>query len=246
MLKELKRFALPKEELYLKKEIWAILEKTGLEDLSQALSPYPPSKRISYLIGAFLHPQEEVRWKAIFAFGLSVSQLAEGDLEKARIVIRRLMWMLNEESGGMAWGVGEAFAEALYNSETLNKEYLQIYVSYIWPEGNYLEFPPAQRGVIWGVGRLAQKYREDLLKISAHNYLIYHFTSLDPMVVFLSLWSFSFFREVITVERELISQAFQFIEEKNTAPLFFDGKEIKTWTVSHLKKLYNFVYSRVG
>ncbi|MFN3567284.1 MAG: DVU0298 family protein [Caldimicrobium sp.] len=216
-----------------------MLERTGLESLSQALSSIPPSKRVSYLIGAFLHPKEEVRWKAIIAFGLSVSEIAEMDLEKARILIRRLMWMLNEESGSMAWGVGEGFAEALYHSELLKREYLQIYVSYIWPEGNYLEFPPAQRGIIWGIGRLAQKYKEDLIKISAPNYLTYHFNSVDPLVVFLSLWSFSFFKEVITLKEELLVKAFRLLEVKTLTPMFFDGKEIKTWTLSQLKKLYN-------
>lgn len=102
--------------------------------------------------------------KQFYAFGKSVALLAEEDLEKAKIIIRRLMWMLNEESGGMAWGVGEAFAEALYHSLPLKIHYLQIFLSYIWPEGNYLEFPPAQRGVLWGIGRLSQKYKEDLAK----------------------------------------------------------------------------------
>lgn len=180
-----------------------------------------------------------MRWKAIYAFGLILNKVAEEDLEKARIVIRRLMWMLNEESGGMAWGVGEGFAEALYRTEALKKEYLQIYLSYIWPEGNYLEFPPAQRGILWGTGRLAQKYREDLLKLSAPEYLIFHLNSTDFLVVFFSLWSLSYFKGAISIEKELLSSAFQFLEKNRTSVLFFDGKEIKTLSFEDLKKLYS-------
>jgi len=194
---------------------------------------------VSFLIGAFLHPKEEVRWKAIFAFGFTTAEIAEQDLERARIIIRRLMWMLNEESGGMAWGVGEAFAEALYQSEALKKEYLQIYVSYIWPEGNYLEYPPAQRGFLWGIGRLAQKYPEDLMKIHAPEYLLLHLESPDPLVIFYSLWSLSFFKERLDLKvySEKISKAIQFLKEKLPQHFFFDGEALKIYQIEDLKTL---------
>lgn len=239
MLRELRSFVLLSEG-YLKGKIWSILENTGLEELKEALRPYPPGKRVSFLIGAFLHPKEEIRWKAIYAFGFTVAQIGELDLERARIVIRRLIWMLNEESGGMAWGVGEAFAEALYNSEALKREYLQIYVSYIWPEGNYLEYPPAQRGIIWGVGRLSQKYLKDLIKISAHEHVIYHLTSVDPLVVFYSLWALSFFKEAIDLKdlEGKINQALSFVERSLPEQLMFDGNTIKVYKSSELKTLF--------
>ncbi|PMP97187.1 MAG: hypothetical protein C0169_03765, partial [Thermodesulfobacterium geofontis] len=162
--------------VYLKKEVWNILEKEDLKDLLKSLNNLPHTKIVSFLIGAFLHPKEEVRWKAIIGLGYIVSQIANKNLERARVIIRRLLWMLNEESGGMAWGVPEGFAEAMYNHDVLKNEYLSIFISYIWntedtlkyKADNYLEFPPAQRGVIWGIGRLAQKYRIDLLEKDAH------------------------------------------------------------------------------
>jgi len=180
-----------------------------------------------------------VRWKAIFAFGFTTAEIAEQDLERARIIIRRLMWMLNEESGGMAWGVGEAFAEALYQSEALKREYLQINVSYIWPEGNYLEYPPSQRGILWGIGRLAQKYPEDLVKIHAPEYLLLHLESPDPLVVFYSLWSLSLFKESLDLKAHLerILKALQFLEEKLVQHFFFDGKALKTYQIEDLKSL---------
>ncbi len=150
-------------------------------------------------------------------------------MEKARILIRRLMWMLNEESGSMAWGVGEAFGEALYHSEPLKREYLQIYLSYIWPEGNYLEFPPAQRGILWGIGRLSQKYEEELWKLSAPQYLLYHLNSRDPWVLFFSLWSLTFFKKRLDFNSysALFKKVFNFFKEHLPEGLFFDGKTIK-------------------
>lgn len=152
------------------------------------------------------------------------------------------MWMLNEESGGMAWGVGEAFAEALYHSLPLKIHYLQIFLSYIWPEGNYLEFPPAQRGVLWGIGRLSQKYKEDLTKMSAPSYLVYHLSSPDLLVIFFSLWSLSFFRDVLAENKNIIQKSFSSLENLKTKVLLFDGKEIKPYSQEDLKELYSQTY----
>ncbi|MCD6489998.1 MAG: hypothetical protein J7K20_04660 [Thermodesulfobacterium sp.] len=235
--------------VYLKKEVWNILEKENINNALISLNKFPPTKVVSPLIGAFLHVKEEVRWKAIIAFGYMVSRIAEKELEKARVVIRRLIWILNEESGGMAWGVPEGFAEALYNHEILKNEYLSIFVSYIWntedtqkyKADNYLEFPPAQRGVIWGLGRLAQKYKNELLTKKAHFHLYKHLiSSPDLAVKFLSLWSLNNlfpFPEDFKINLRKVQKTIELLEKENFSYLMFDGKEITQKHISHLKKL---------
>ncbi len=235
--------------VYLKKEVWNILEKEDIDSALNSLNKFPPTKVVSLLIGAFLHVKEEVRWKAVIAFGYVVSRIAEIELEKARIVIRRLIWMLNEESGGMAWGVPEGFAEALYNHEVLKNEYLSIFVSYIWntedtqkyKADNYLEFPPAQRGVIWGLGRLAQKYRNELLEKKTHFHLYQHLiSSPDLAVKFLSLWSLNNlfpFPKDFKLNPQKVQKTIELLEKENFSYLMFDGKEIARKHISHLKKL---------
>ena len=47
-------------------------------------------------------------------------------------------------------------AEILAASGELAKEYTPILVSYTRQDGNYLEHVSLQRGLIWGIGRLAQ------------------------------------------------------------------------------------------
>lgn len=238
---------------YLKKKVWSILEKEDLNDLLKSLNNLPHAKIVSFLIGAFLHPKEEVRWKAIIGFGYIVSQIANKDLERARIIIRRLIWMLNEESGGMAWGVPEGFAEAMYNHEVLKNEYLSIFISYIWntedtlkyKADNYLEFPPAQRGVIWGIGRLAQKYKEDLLKKETHSHVYKHLIeSPDLAVKFLSLWSLNNlfpFPENFKIDSQKIENVINLLTQKNFSYLMFDGEKIIKKHISNLKEDLKFL-----
>ncbi|MFZ8831077.1 MAG: DVU0298 family protein [Thermodesulfobacteriaceae bacterium] len=215
-----------------------MLERVDLKELPQAFGVYPPSSIVSYFIGAFLHRDEHVRWKAVYAFGLTVAKIAEAEMERARIIIRRLMWMLNEESGGMGWGVGEGYAEALFHSEKLKNEYLQLYLSYLWPEGNYLEFPPAQRGFAWGIGRLAQRYEEEVIKLSGHEYLVLHLSSEDPTVSFLSLWSLMQFKSLRkSLKKEDYFEALERLKHLDWKVLLFDGKTIKTYTPQDLESL---------
>ncbi|NPA39848.1 MAG: HEAT repeat domain-containing protein [Thermodesulfobacteria bacterium] len=233
-----------KRKFYLKTEVWEILEATeDIKSTIQKLSQYPVEKVISPLIGAFCHKNEVVKWKAVTAFGYFTAKIAEKEMERARIIIRRLMWMLNEESGGMAWGVPEGYAEALYNSPALAKEYLPIFVSYLWntesigkyKADNYLEFVPAQRGVVWGLGRLAPKYKKELLAERADSHLREHLNSPDDVVKLLSVWALLEFKDPeVLPGKDLLVSLLTSIQSKST--LIFDGEKIREITSKELLK----------
>jgi hypothetical protein len=112
--------------------------------------------------------------------------MADEDMESARVVVRRLMWNLNDESGGIGWGSPEAMAEILTCHDGLAKEYAHILISYTREDGNYLEHKALQRGLIWGIGRLAQ-VSPHLLK-EAVQYLFPYLESTDATVRGLAAW----------------------------------------------------------
>ncbi len=85
-------------------------------------------------------------------------------MEKARIVLRRIMWNLNDESGGIGWGSPEAMGEILGQSPELAREFNSILFSYLDPDGNYLEHEMLQRGVLWGIGTYLESNPQDLNK----------------------------------------------------------------------------------
>lgn len=120
-----------------------------------ALKQLPPRRVVNPLFSFFYSSDLLLRWRAVSAMGAVVAALADDEMESARVVMRRLLWNLNDESGGIGWGSPEAIGEITARSAPLAREFAPLLASYVRPDGNFLEHPILQRGVLWGLGRLA-------------------------------------------------------------------------------------------
>jgi hypothetical protein len=120
------------------------------------LAKLPARQVVNPLFSFFCSTDPTVRWRAVTAMGVVMTTLASAEMEAARVVMRRMIWQLNEESGGIGWGIPEAMGETMARHGGLAEEYAHMLVSYIQEDGNFLEHVPLQRGVLWGLGRLAQ------------------------------------------------------------------------------------------
>lgn len=118
--------------------------------------------------------------------GRIVTCLADEDMESARVIVRRLMWNLNDESGGIGWGSPEAMGEILASHEGLAREYAPILISYAREDGNFQENEIMQRGVLWGIGRLASVF--PTLTGEASPYIIAFLDSSDASVRAHAAW----------------------------------------------------------
>jgi len=164
----------------LRQRVHELLGSEDLEQVLKELRKIPLRKAINPLISAFYDSDPNLRLKAISAFGQVVADLANEDMESARVVMRRLMWMLNDESGGIGWGAPEAMAEAMACHPRIAEEYAHILLSYIREDGNFLEYGPLRRGTLWGIGRLAQVHPELLIKLDAARYIRPYLEDDDP------------------------------------------------------------------
>ena len=145
----------------LRKLVRSLLESPDFEEVLKRID-IAPERMINPLLCFLFETNEVIRWRAVRGIGITVSAMAENALEPARTIMRRLIWSLNDESGGIGWGAPEAMGEIMAGNETLAGEYYRILVSYIDDEGNPLENDELERGVMWGIDRLAQK-RPELL-----------------------------------------------------------------------------------
>ena len=160
-----------------------VLDLLGSEEPDSALEVLcrMPLLRVINSLFSFLYStDEQIRWRAITAMGAAVTRLAHEDMEQARVIMRRLMWNLNDESGGIGWGSPEAMGEILACHELLANEYAPVLISYARKDGNYLELEMLQRGLLWGIARLSQ-VRPSLVQGAVSHFMQY-LQSIDPAV----------------------------------------------------------------
>jgi hypothetical protein len=132
-------------------------EYDGLLELSAAHG----GKVSNSLISLASDLDEERRWRAILALGLVTARMYDRDPEQARRVVRQLIWNLNEESGGIGWGMPEAFGEILARQGELAEEYAPLLAGDLLEEATCLEPEPLQIGVVWALGRV-KKFSQEI------------------------------------------------------------------------------------
>lgn len=139
----------------LKKEIHTLLAAPGIQTRLASLEAFPARQIVNPLFSFLYHLEPMIKWHAVTAMGHVVAGLADTDMESARVIMRRMIWNLNDESGGIGWGSPEAMGECSARHTGIAGEYHRILVSYIRPDGNFLEHPELQKGLLWGLARLA-------------------------------------------------------------------------------------------
>jgi len=179
----------------MKKEILALLEESSPPEIFSGLERYPQDRLANALFSAICSTRERTRWNAVFAFGQLAANLAVADLEPVRIIMRRFLWSLNDESGGIGWGAPEAMAEIMFRLEPIRKEFLHMLLSYVledgeelYQDGNFIELPFLQRGVLWGIMRLAAEYPDEILAAFDPTNLGFYLESPDSHVVALAIF----------------------------------------------------------
>ena len=196
----------------------------GFEEIRQL----PPRKAVGPLFSYMCSLDELVKWRAVTAMGIIISDLATSDLESARVVMRQFIWNLNDESGGIGWGCPESMAEAMACNEKLAAEYGCILISYIRPDGNYLEHEGLQRGVLWGVGRLAHAWPEGMR--TAAEFLLPYMSSGDPNLRGLAVWAVS-----PVLNAEAIHRLQQLSDDRAGLMLYRSGQLVQ-YSVGQLAK----------
>ncbi len=143
-----------------KDEICNLMLKDDFPSKLDQLYRYPQKRLVNSLISLLYSSDKLVKERAVLALGFVVSNMAKKDFEYARVVMRRLMLSLTEESGGIGWGAPEAMGEIMSRNFRLAEEYHQILISYMPGGGNDLEFEELQKDVIAGLQRLAGSFPE--------------------------------------------------------------------------------------
>ncbi len=205
-----------------------------------ALKEMPPRPTLRVLLSLLSHSDEDLRMGAAMAIGIQVARLVqeEEDNARAREIVRRLFWSLNEESGSSGWGAAEAIGEIMANCEELAHEYAHLLVHVLEAgHGSHGYHASIVRGVLHGIARTAMKW-PDLFKTSALCPLLAHYLgSADTGVRGLAVWCVG-----------LVCDAFP---KELLAPLLEDDEELWTYQDGRritvcVKELAQDAWNRLG
>ena len=169
-----------------KTKILELFKGRDLGQIQAAIATIPAKDATNALFSLICRDDPSLRWPAITCMGTALARLADQDLEEARIMMRRFLWSLNDESGGIGWGAPESMAEAMCAHQALAEEYVHMLISYMredgdeaHQDGNYIEHPLLQRGLLWGVARLSECCPELLRRKGAEADILPYLGSLD-------------------------------------------------------------------
>ena len=220
----------------LKRKVAVLLQAEDFAAGLYELSRLPARQVVNPLFSFLCSIDERIKWRAITAMGKVVSTLAASEPESARVVMRRFIWQLNDESGGIGWGCPESMAEVMAQNEKMAEEYGCLLTSYIQPEGNYLEHPVLQRGVLWGVGRLAHCRPQYACHAVVH--LFSYMQSPDPILRGLAAWAAG-----PIAGKETIPLLEKLIHDQGQLTVYRDG-QIKPYSVCDLAQEALISYER--
>ena len=100
--------------------------------------------------------------RAIKSFHFLAEHLSKNSLEKIRILIRKCIWMLTEESGGIPWNAPRIMGEIMASNLIIAEEFIKILFSYIYETedcyDNFLENTQLRKGVYYAITRISGKY----------------------------------------------------------------------------------------
>jgi len=105
--------------------------------------------------------EQVVVWRAIEAMGLTVERLASSNKKFLKEHMRRLLWLITEESGSVFWRAPECMAECAARLPDFFKSHLTIAFHLLdtFEEEDLEHFRP---GALWAIGRLIDHARDDL------------------------------------------------------------------------------------
>jgi hypothetical protein len=134
-----------------KKHLLDLLKGNDLAPVADLASA--SRRTLDLLFALTFNPDPLVVWRAVEASGIAAHRIAEKDPERVREHLRRMNWLLSEESGGVGWRAPEVMAEIIAVNPGRVPDFVPIVASLLRvmaPE-DLVKF---RNGVLWAIARM--------------------------------------------------------------------------------------------
>jgi len=142
-----------------------------------------PGKIVRALISLSYDKTEEIAWKSIEAIGRILYLVSKDRPEFGDEVVRRLLWSIRDEAGGIGWSSPEMIGEIVRNDPSRYSHIPPI----LW---SFMEEEFLRKGVIWATGRIGEVAPE-LVEFSLPFLRVISKNESDREIRFYALWALS-------------------------------------------------------
>ena len=179
----------------LKATLRDLLVRGRLEDVAQLATE---KKRVlGGLVALTFDPDLQVVWRAIEAMGMAVEKVAASHKAFVKEHMRRLYWLITEESGSVFWRAPECMAECCVRLPAFFKSHIPIafHLLETLEEEDLEHFRP---GAIWAIGRLIDVAGDELPSVLP--LVIEALDRSDPQARGMAVWCLGEVGEIRTLE----------------------------------------------
>lgn len=160
-----------------------------------------------------------ISWRAVEVVGLAAGRISDEDPEYVRVHLRRLMWLLNDESGGIGWRAPEMMGEITRSRPERFAEFVPIVISILdLEEEDAVRF---RAGTLWAIGRLGQVMPDAVQ--SAIPWIMPCLNDPDAQTRGMAVWCL----EQLDAPRHLASHK-ALLEDESPVELYLDGQIVHT------------------
>lgn len=168
----------------MKHQLRELLTERRLDEIAERASE--KRRVLGNLVPLTFDRDRQIGWRAVEAMGIAAARVAEDDPGFVREHLRRLRWLIQEESGGICWRAPEAMAEIVARQPVLFADFIPIVIHLLHEtaEEDLAHFRP---GILWAIGRLGSvgaPHVDDVVPTMAAA-----LTHPDPQVRGMAVWA---------------------------------------------------------
>jgi hypothetical protein len=202
----------------MKERLRELLTRQQLAEITEIATQ---KKRVlGVLVSLTFDADAEIAWRAVEAMGMAADRIAEKDPEYVRNHLRRIHWLMSDESGGVCWYGPQAIAEIVRRRPDAYAEYADIVISFIHTvaEEDLAHF---RAGILWAIGRLAPVVPEGVAPVLPA--VVSCLDEPDPQTRGMAVWCLK-----QTGRQDLLADRLDLLTDDGSVELYESGRVERT------------------
>jgi hypothetical protein len=179
-------------------------------DLDSVVFQVKDNRRLlSQLVRLAYNKETLMGWRAIKAIGMAARQIVDQEYAFLREMIRKLLWSLSDESGGIGWSAPEIIGEIVCSDPTRFQDVIPI-ISGIYD----IEEDVFRPGILYALSRIGEEHPE--LIMSRKGLAIRALSDHSPLVRYFGLEMISRIKSNMTLhDRDFINTCIRKLSNDN-------------------------------